>query len=278
VFFSLILATVNRTEELKKFLKCLARQSYTNFELIVIDQNPDDRLVPVFENYKPLFPILHFRSEKGLSLARNVGINEASGDVVSFPDDDCWYPDHLLDEIATFFKKHEAYDGVMGRGVSLEGKDAGGRFRKKPCLLNRMNLLGCHISFTMFLKRSLIKRVGNFDVRLGLGAGTKWGSGEETDYLLRCLKMESKLYYDPSFLVYHPEKIYSGPDARKRAFSYALGWGWVQKKHQLPFWHVLYHITRPLIGAFVELVALNPNKARYHWHIVKGRTLGWLDL
>jgi len=277
MFFSLILATVNRTEEPDRFLNSLTRQSYTDFELIVADQNPDDRLIQILEKYKLVFPILHLRSDKGLSKARNVGIKKANGDVIAFPDDDCWYPDNLLETLANFFNENRDYDGFTGRSISTAGKDTGGRFSKKPCVLNQLNILGRHVSYTVFLRRSLVEKVGDFDIRLGLGANTKWGSGEETDYLLRCIKMGSRLYYDPSFLVYHPEVIYSDSNAKRRALSYSLGWGKVLRKHQFPFWFVLYHLFCPLAGASLEMISLNVNKARYHWCVAKGRIYGWLD-
>ena len=89
--FSLILATLNRTGEVDYLLKTLDRQTYRNFELIVVDQNADDRLVPLLAPYQANFPILHLQSAKGLSRARNVALEHVSGDIVAFPDDDCAY-------------------------------------------------------------------------------------------------------------------------------------------------------------------------------------------
>ncbi len=45
--FSLIVATLGRTDELIAFLESLVAQSERNFEVIVVDQNPDERLEPV---------------------------------------------------------------------------------------------------------------------------------------------------------------------------------------------------------------------------------------
>jgi len=115
--FSLILATVGRTEDVANFLAHIASQSYRSFELIVVDQNQDDRLVAVLEKYAPQFPIQHCKSAIGLSRARNVGLERATGNVIVFPDDDCWYSDDLLGRVARILVANPELDGVTGRPI-----------------------------------------------------------------------------------------------------------------------------------------------------------------
>src|SRR5258707_9390843 len=115
--FSLILSTVGRTQELARFLEHLDRQSYRFFELIIVDQNPDEILEPLIRQYKERFPLQHRRSGRGLSRARNAGLQDFSGDIVTFPDDDCWYLPDTLEQIAHVFDENSNYDGFTGRGV-----------------------------------------------------------------------------------------------------------------------------------------------------------------
>ena len=58
--FSLVLATLNRTVELERFILSLNRQE-ASVQLIVIDQNRDDRLLPVLAKLKPSVDLLHLR-------------------------------------------------------------------------------------------------------------------------------------------------------------------------------------------------------------------------
>ena len=94
--FSIIIATINRTEENLRLLKSIAAQQYNDIEVIYADQNNDDRLNPILAQYRLLFPILHLRSQKGLSRSRNEALAFAQGEIICFPDDDCWYPPILL--------------------------------------------------------------------------------------------------------------------------------------------------------------------------------------
>src|SRR5439155_16279062 len=94
--FDLVLATVGRVDELRHFLDALQDQAYRNFRLIIVDQNADGRLDPILDSYRGSIPLLRVSSEPGLSRARNVALRRLEGDVVSFPDDDCWYPPDLL--------------------------------------------------------------------------------------------------------------------------------------------------------------------------------------
>ena len=93
---SLVLGTLGRTEQLQFFLEKVSVQSYANFEIIIVDQNIDDRVDKLLIDYIPRLAITHLRAQPGLSKARNLGLKSCSGDIIAFPDDDCWYPPDLL--------------------------------------------------------------------------------------------------------------------------------------------------------------------------------------
>ncbi len=276
--FSLILATVNRTQELGRFLGSLDAQTYRDFELIVVDQNPDDRLQPLLEAYRDRFPILHLRSAKGLSRARNVGLKHIKGDIVAFPDDDCWYPEDLLERVKGFFESNPQTDGVTGRAVNEKGRPHTLRWPKQPGWLTRESALRGAVSYTIFLRRGVTQRVGAFNEDLGVGAGTPWGAGEETDYLLRAMGQGFRLYYDPSLTVYHPEPP-QGYEARDLAkgYSYGLGMGYVLRAHGYPTGFVLLGFLRTAAMVALDLATGRFGSARFRWYSLLGRIRGWLS-
>ena len=74
--FSLIVATITRTHELKRLLESLTRQEFSDYEVILVDQNHDDRLQDVIEEFFGRVPVLRISSPKGVSRARNKGLQK----------------------------------------------------------------------------------------------------------------------------------------------------------------------------------------------------------
>src|SRR5829696_3012355 len=72
--FSHILRTVRRTAELAECLAALDAQTYRGFELIVVDQNLDNRVEPILAPYKGKFDTLHLKSQRQ-GLAREKILN-----------------------------------------------------------------------------------------------------------------------------------------------------------------------------------------------------------
>ena len=57
-----------------------------------VRQNLYDRLLNTIVSCSDRLSIIHLTSPLGLSRAPNVGIKKITGDIVGFPDNDCWYP------------------------------------------------------------------------------------------------------------------------------------------------------------------------------------------
>jgi|Deesub1362A_J573_1020465.scaffolds.fasta_scaffold01190_5 GT2 family glycosyltransferase len=273
--FSLIMATVERTNEVKRFLKHLDCQTYPEFELIVVDQNPDDRLVPLLEPYRDRFPILRLRSKRGVSRARNVGLRHVSGNIIAFPDDDCWYPSDLLERVARFFQNHSDIHGLSGRTIDEQQRPVG-RWDKRAGLINRYNVWWRAKSCTIFLRAELVQTVGYFDETLGLGAGTPWGAAEETDYLLRALKHGQRLFYCPNLTVFHPQPRNDRTiDALNRVREYAQGVGRVLRKHRFPAWYLPYRCCLTLLKSFYLFMLGRFTEGQHCLVSIRGRITGW---
>lgn len=273
--FSLVLATLGRTTEIERLLASLGSQTNRDFELIVVDQNPDDRLVPLLKSREHEMQIEHLRPGcRGASRARNVGLERVSGDIVAFPDDDCWYPPDLLARVTRFLDEQPQLDGVTGRSVEGSGQNSNGYFDAIPGPLDRINLWTRAIEYTIFLRRERVKGL-RFDESLGVGAGTDWGAGEATDYLLRLLDQGASLYYEPDLIVFHPSPVPPYDEkALLKTYSYGSGMGHVLSKHKMPLWFKAKWLIRPLGGALLSMADRKPPEARYRWSTFKGRLRG----
>lgn len=275
--FDIVVPTLGRVGELERLLASLATQTYGAFRLIVVDQNQDDRLVPTLERYATDMTIVRLTSGLGASRGRNAGLAAREGDLVAFADDDCWYPPDLLARVEEELQKHPKWDGVTGRVVDDHGRPAVARWNKRACRVSRANVWTSGVAVSIYLRARVVERVGPFDETLGVGAGTPWGSGEETDYLLRALEQGFELHFDPSLVTCHQQTRTDTSAATMAAgFPYGMGMGRVLRKHGYPWWSAAYHAARAVGGSMLALGRGRPREALFHWAVARGRALGWL--
>lgn len=266
--FDLIVATVGRVQELGRLLDSLEAQQYQSLRVIVVDQNDDARLDPLLAGRG--LEVLHLRSPPGLSRARNVALEHAAADVIAFPDDDCTYPVHLLSHIAERFAGDPGLDGVTGRAEDASGRSAAS-WSTQSTTLTDGNLWNRAISFTIFLRRNAVERVGTFDERLGLGSSEAWSSGEEIDYLIRAVRGGARIEYDPSLVVKHDVRV----DDAKIGLRDGASIGYLLRKHHYPPRTVARMFVRPLGGAVVSLAQRDRARASYHAATFRGRVHGY---
>ena len=248
---SLVVATWNRVAELERLLASLEAQTYKDFELILVDQNPDDRLVDLIKNH-PGLRVRHLHSQLGVSRARNVGLRAAQGDIIAVPDDDCWYPASLLESVSGWLDRNPDFDAVFTTMRSADDQPVGPRWPPGPCLVTKTNLWASTIACTAFLRRAVTDSVGYFREDIGVGADSPYQSGEESDYLLRALAMGFRMWHEPAFTVHHPN-LHSLERLRKMTYPYALGCGYVLRLHGYSWREFGAHLMRSIGGAVFSL-------------------------
>ncbi len=252
-------------------------QNYADLELIVVDQNDDNRLDSILAMYANSLKIKKVTSERGLSRARNVGLSYASGEIICFPDDDCWYPPGLLNIVDRIFTESPDVAGITGRTTDGDGVEER-RWPKEVKKITMTNIWRTAISFTIFLRRECVGSTLVFNESLGVGAGTQWNSGEETDLLMRVLKKGLCVKYRPDLCVFHPVKIDTmSEDQIQRAASYSRGAGRVMRINSYPIVLVGVSMVKPLFMAIVNLLLLKYDRSRLYRHLFKNKILGFLD-
>jgi glycosyltransferase involved in cell wall biosynthesis len=271
--FSLVLATVDRTVELEKFLLSLEAQTYRNFEVILIDQNPDERIKEVLSRFSFSFPVRHLKVRwKGLSRARNFGLRYAKGEIVAFPDDDCVYNDpYFLSKISDFLEKRSDIDLLIVRATDLGGRDFPLQ-RKTPGKVSPWQMWHLSISWVLFALRRVTEKVF-FDEHLGVGSETPWGAGEDTDFGLRVLKAGFSVWYEPTLSVAHPNKLPGAEKARR----YGRGNGYVLRKHGAWMKFVWIMARRGVALLFYMLMG-KWEETTWRWEALKGTIEGFTGL
>ncbi len=267
--------TLNRVADVQRFMEALDAQSFRDLELIVIDQNPDDSLRPVLAPYLNKFPITHVQTHKpiGAVAARNMGAQMMKGEVLAFPDDDCFYEPDFLQRVDEELKTHPDWDGLSGGVVGLEHY-----YSKKPAFISRYKVWWQGLEFTLFYRKSIIDKIGLMDPTFGPGAKTPWGAGEAADYMLRTIEAGFKVHYDPTLKVHHPGPLTSprnDADEAKCVYGYSMGKGHVLHKHHLPFWYMLYLAARPMARALGNAFIWRWSKAAISLAVTKGVLTGY---
>lgn len=270
---SLILATWNRVDEVNRFLASLDKQSYRDIEVILVDQNEDQRLEPVVAAH-PKLCIRHIRCQRGLSRARNAGLRIARGSFVAFPDDDCWYPEHLLASVVGWFDSHEDFDALFTIMRGTDGKPIGPKWPKRPCQCKKHNALFCTTSVNAFSRRAVVNAAGFFDENLGAGAATKYSAGEDTDYFLRLLNLGSRMWYEPSIWVGHDD-LHAPERLERTSYPYGLSSGLVMRRHGYSWFFLFRQLMRSLGGAGFSLCKANLRRSRIYLIRASGQLRGY---
>lgn len=96
---SVIVPIYNVERYIEKCLESLIYQTYSNIEIICVDDNTPDSSAKICENYSQRdsrITLIHKKHNAGLAAARNAGLLAATGDYIAFVDSDDWVsPDYL---------------------------------------------------------------------------------------------------------------------------------------------------------------------------------------
>lgn len=163
---SVIIPTYNRGWILKEAIDSVLAQDFTDFELIVVDDGSTDDTKKILDDYNRDLVVIR-QSNKGVSAARNRGINAAAGRLLAFLDsDDLWLPGKLATQVAFFDANPSAVINQteeiwIRNGVRVNPKV---RHHKFTGMIFERSLALCLVSpSAVMVKRSLFDEVGLFD-------------------------------------------------------------------------------------------------------------------
>jgi glycosyltransferase involved in cell wall biosynthesis len=233
-FFSLVVATIGRTEELGQLFASIRDQG-SAVEVIVVDQNPDDRLRPYVDDLRGSVACKHIHEAgHGVSWARNRGLAEAAGDLVAFPDDDCSYPPGLLSRVADWLRANPSYGLLAVGSVDAMGIPSGNRWVQSSCDIRPHNAFRTTFCSSLFFRRSAMAAHVRFDERIGPGSRTPFGCGDETDFVLNLRHHGLRGRFERGMKIVHPRRDMLTSDvSQDRAIGYGRGMGHVLRKHSL---------------------------------------------
>jgi len=105
---SIIVPIYNSEKYLKRCIESILKQTYTNIELILINDGSEDKSLEICEEYKKNDEriIIVNKENEGVSVARNIGIEKATGELISFVDADDYLEATFLQELLDIMEKY----------------------------------------------------------------------------------------------------------------------------------------------------------------------------
>jgi glycosyltransferase involved in cell wall biosynthesis len=208
MFFSIIIPLYNRPQEIKELLESLTQQTYTSFEVLVVEDGSKHDAKAIVEGFKNQLDIHYFYKENdGQGFARNYGFERAKGDYFVFFDSDCIIPHNYLELLKDHFYQEylDAYGGpdeahssftavqkaisygmtsfLTTGGIRSKQKNAGGKFHPR--------------SFNMGISREVWEKTKGFKLTR---------MGEDMDLSIRIHQMGFKIALVPEAKVYHKRR------------------------------------------------------------------------
>lgn len=204
---SLIIPVYNRPDEVEELLYTLAKQSCSEFEVVIVEDGSSVDCRSITEKYSAFLNIsYHAQPNGGPSVARNTGAGVAKGDFLVFTDSDCLIPPdyietverHLSGGIIRFYggadKAGDDFSPLQKAvSYSMTSIFTTGGIRGKKKSVSQFTPR----SFNLGISRDLFERVGGFD---------KMRIGEDIDFSMRVLATGERAYFLPDAEVCHKRR------------------------------------------------------------------------
>jgi len=200
---SVLIATYNRPNLISRALKSVLDQSFTDLEIVVVDDSEDNRTAEVMKDWvKRDRHITYLKPGHigRIAIVSNIGLREAKGEYVAIlDDDDYWADPRKLEKQVKFLNENPAYVGCGGGFIVVDergGKEQG-RFLKPQNdqdIRRRALLANPMVNSTAMFRRSIALKAGGYDETILEFA--------DWDFWLK-MGLAGKLYNFPEYFIYY---------------------------------------------------------------------------
>lgn len=186
---SIVIPTLEEEKYLHIALDSLKKQTFKNFEIIIIDGGSKDKTVKIAEKYKTEVFVV---PDANVCLARDIGTRKAKGEIIVGVDSDSFYPENYLKTIYRIFIKNPDIAAVTGKIYFYNCP-----FWWKPVWWFLYSVFDLAYKLTGIVlyapalhfafRKSVFTKVNGYNTKLDFG-------GDEMDFLSR-LKKAGKIHY-----------------------------------------------------------------------------------
>jgi glycosyltransferase involved in cell wall biosynthesis len=211
---SVVIPCYNKASFIGGVITSLQRQTRCPDEIIVVDDASTDDSAAVVAGYA--VRLVRHEKNRGLSQARNSGLEVALGEVVIFLDADAFADERLVESLLRGYVSGEVA-GVGGRGIEANVQSPYDRWRALHAAQSHGDrpsdacayLFGQNCSY----RAAVLRQVGGFDTFYSGAAG------EDMDVGYRLIDRGHRLYYTPDAIVYH-QRTDTAESLRRSMYSW----------------------------------------------------------
>ena len=209
---SVILPVYNSEKYLREALNSVFNQHYTPLEIIIVDDGSTDGTSQIVKEYRGKVQY-YYQQNEGPASARNLGIQKANGDFITFIDaDDLWPDDKLMNQMRCFEKypETEIVQGLVER-VDISKPNKPDESEVEEQLFIHSNL------GAMIIRRAVFDKIGMFDRNLTYHS--------DTDFWFRARESGIKILVDNKIaLIYriHGSNHTTGKNTKSLGFARIL--------------------------------------------------------
>lgn len=192
---SIVLPVYNGADHISESIESVLKQTYQNWELIVVDDCSTDNTPEIIENFrKSDSRIRILRNERNLKLPMtlNAGFASAKGDYFTWTSDDNMYRSNALEKMVTVLDENQGIDFVYAdlSVINDSGEIISEAKQPEPPEIRFYNMMGACFMY----RRELAENVGEYDPATFLA--------EDYDYWLRCYKYTNFLHINENLYIY----------------------------------------------------------------------------
>ncbi len=196
---SVIIPTYNSAQYLAVAIESVLNQTYTNYEIIVIDDGSTDNTVEILEKYQDKIHYI-YQENQGVSAARNQGISLSKGELIAFLDADDIFMAHKLEKQVEVFDRQPDL-GIVNSGFRLIRENGEfitdiKRWETIPELTIETWILHQPVlPSAMMFRKQWLEKVEGFD--------TRWFSSEDVDLVFRMIAQGCRGVWLPQVTIYY---------------------------------------------------------------------------
>ncbi len=185
---SIIIPTFNRENKILKAIESVLSQTYKDWELIIVDDGSTDKTKDKIQKYLHNEKIKYiYQTNKGVGAARNLGVRNATGDVICFLDsDDQFVPQKLSLQLGGHIKYNKNIS--ICNSIEVRNRIQKRGYRGKDILINKeyfLNNRPPHSASFLMYKKTFFSKL-QFDENLK--------ALEDTDLIIRSLEYGDIVY------------------------------------------------------------------------------------